>query len=507
MRGTAAGAKPKKSAPASSPPPAAASAARKRKAPVAEDEAPAEDGEPQVEAAADVDAPAENVDDADAPPAAKRPKTAARPAASRTKARTFVQDEEDPDGPLPDNLSAEDAEKEKKRRERVKKTNELRAKIEPAEPRHVDVNRRANSAPAIRLRDLQPELCTLGDQAKKPKADQAMYFFDHRYQGTTGPTVQIEGRLTHKPMLSEFGSVDFAIQIDDPKEQRVLEEWSRRFEQLFKKTAVERKWKFAGDAKIIDKIQYKDFVLRQNAVDQDVRERYPTPETFPPDMIDPKTGERIKTYPHRFKATLMMKKNVVETEVMDENSMQLNPFDFEKGNKVRMAVRMGYGYYKALRQSEFGLPRKLLLLQRLDTEEDVGGGHAQRTRWAADEPSAAHNDDEQVPASGPALGSSSYRQRILQQAGMGAAKPATVATPAAVAPAPAESSSPPPVPAAPAEAKAAGGGASAASATATAAVAADKKPVAPPSSATSTPATSSSSTSSSAAVATPAKKS
>jgi hypothetical protein len=73
----------------------------------------------------------------------------------------------------------------------------------------------------------------------------------------------------------------------------------------------------------------------------------------------------------------------VESDVLDENEMQLNPLDFDKGNKVRMAVRMTYGYYKTMRGSnEFSVPRKLLIIQRLDQNKEEGG-RAKRARWAA----------------------------------------------------------------------------------------------------------------------------
>jgi len=110
-------------------------------------------------------------------------------------------------------------------------------------------------------------------------------------------------------------------------------------------------------------------------------------------MVDPETKQVIECYPPRIKAQLVMSKknrNELETDVMDEHDVQMNPYDLRRGNMVRLAIKLSYFYYKTILNStmpnEYGLPCKLAMVKRLDKEEATDGGPLKRTKWAEEEP-------------------------------------------------------------------------------------------------------------------------
>lgn len=275
-----------------------------------------------------------------------------------------------------------------------KKTDDLRKKCQPAAPTQLNISQRRAPA-AIKLANLNPDLCDLDKKCKKSTDPrQAMYFVTHLYGGKPGPIVQVEGRLTATPMVSAtYDTTNYTIELHDPIEQRNWSGMSRQFKKNFIKRATEEKWPYAGQ--MINKMVFRDFYLRGKIMDPSLREKYADPDLLPPDMVDPDTKQVIECYPPRIKAQLVMSKknrNELETDVMDENDVQMNPFDFRRGNLVRLAIRMGYGYWKAMIgaqvPNEYGMPCKLAMIKRLDTQEETDGGPLKRTKWADDDVSA-----------------------------------------------------------------------------------------------------------------------
>lgn len=275
--------------------------------------------------------------------------------------------------------------------ESKRKTAIMRKRCTPSAPTKINIQDRKSEPAAIKLSQLNADLCDLEAKAAKSKdAKQAMYYVSHLYKGKIGPTIQVEGRLTATPRVSAtYDTTNFTIEITDPVEQRNWSEMSRQFKKNFVKKAVENKWPYAGAA--INKMVFRDFYLRGKIMDAELRERYADPDSLPADMVDPTTKQVIECYAPRIKAQLLMDKkerNKLATDVMDENDMQMNPYDLRAGNKVRMAIRMGYAYYKAIPgttvPNEYGVPCKLALLKRLDTKEELTGGPIKRTRWAED---------------------------------------------------------------------------------------------------------------------------
>lgn len=271
-----------------------------------------------------------------------------------------------------------------------KKTDEWRRKCQPAAPSVMNISQR-KAPSAIKLANLNPDLCDLDKKCKKssdPK--QAMYFVTHLYAGKPGPVVQVEGRLTATPMVSAtYDTTNYTIEIHDPLEQRNWSGMSRQFKKNFTKRAVEEKWPYAGQ--MISKMVFRDFYVHGKIMDTTLREKYADPDLLPSDMVDPDTKQVIECYPPRIKAQLVMSRKTrgLETDVMDENDVQMNPFELRRGNLVRFAIRMGYGYWKAILGSqvpnEYGMPCKLAMIKRLDTQEETEGGPLKRTKWAEDE--------------------------------------------------------------------------------------------------------------------------
>jgi hypothetical protein len=269
-----------------------------------------------------------------------------------------------------------------------KKTEDLRKKCQPSAPTVLNISQRRAPA-AIKLANLNPDLCDLEKKCKKSTDPrQAMYFVTHLYAGKAGPIVQVEGRLTTTPMVSAtFDTTNYTVELHDPIEQRNWSGMSRQFKKNFTKRATEEKWPYAGQ--MINKMVFRDFYLRGKIIDPSLRDKYADPDLLPPDMVDPDTKQVIECYPPRIKAQLVMSKknrNELETDVMDENDIQMNPFDFRRGNLVRLAIRMGYGYWKAVLgaqvPNEYGMPCKLAMIKRLDTQEETDGGPLKRTKWA-----------------------------------------------------------------------------------------------------------------------------
>jgi hypothetical protein len=135
-------------------------------------------------------------------------------------------------------------------------------------------------------------------------------------------------------------------------------------------------------------------------------------------MIDPDTNQPIECYPPRIKAQLVMnKKGDLETDVMDESDVQMNPYDLRKGNMVRMGISNRYAYYKALigqaMPNEYSIPQKLAMVKRLDTQEEAEGGPLKRTRWAEDEPQSSQSHEPQMqtqPGTAPEAGVATQAQ-------------------------------------------------------------------------------------------------
>ena len=280
------------------------------------------------------------------------------------------------------------------RRESIRKTEVLRKLLQPKIDDKIDFSKRQDES--IKLANINPELAGLKDVAKKSKTPgQAMYFVDHTYKGAIGPTIQVIGRLLGTPMMGvTYESINYTIEILNIVEQQNLSALSRNFKKNFTRLAVEKQWPFAGV--MINKMVYHDFYIRGKIMDEDLRAKYLDPDLLPADLIDvnPETKQRkpIEFYPPKLKCQLLMSKKVrnkVETDVMDENENRLNPFDFRKGNLVCMSVGLRYAYYKAqpgsITPNEYGVPCKLLLIKRLDQHEDVDGGPAKRTKFAAED--------------------------------------------------------------------------------------------------------------------------
>lgn len=379
----------------------------------------------------------------------------------------------EPEAPLvlPDDPA--EAKKVLDRIESERKTDILRKKVQPTAPTHVDVSQR-KVTPAVKLSMLNPDLCDLDDKPKKSQdPKQCMYFVTHLYAGKPGPNIQVEGRLTATPMVSAtFDTTNFTIELHDPVEQRNWSGMSRQFKKNFVKKAVEKKWPYAGT--MVNKMVFRDFYLRGKIVDPTLRDKYADPDLLPIDMVDPDTKQPIECYAPRLKAQLVMSKknrNKLETEVLDENDMQMNPYDLRRGNKVKMNVRTAYAYYKAIIGSqmpnEYGMPCKLAIIKRLDTHEETDGGPLKRTKWADEGDSATQavaapapgslpqQTSSQTPSTGaqpsptaPAADTSSAADAALRKK-LAAVAPPVVAA-ATPAPAPASRPSTTPVPAPPA---------------------------------------------------------
>jgi hypothetical protein len=306
-----------------------------------------------------------------------------------------VEDE----GSLPED--PEERKKEENRRLSKRKTEAMKLKCEPLAPSVLNISQR-RCAPAVKLANLNPALCGL-DDSKPPKqaTGKAMYFVTHTYAGRPGPTVQVEGRLVAQPMVSAtYDSTNFTIEILDPLEQRNWSGMSRQFKKNFETKAVEKKWPFAGQ--MIKKMAFRDFYVRGKIMDETLRKKYVDPDMLPTDMVDQETKQVIECYPPRIKAQLVMSKKIrdaIDTDAMDENDVQMNPFHLKRGNLVRMAIRMHYAYYKAVPGqpvNEYGVPCKLALIKRLDQYEEVEGAPVKRTKWADPDEPATHTAP-QVP--------------------------------------------------------------------------------------------------------------
>jgi hypothetical protein len=359
------------------------------------------------------------------------------------------EEEEDPELSRPFSSDPKKAEQERKYRERLKQAKKLRAVTQIAEPKQIDMkNVTQRDSESIWLKDFKPELVTLGDAANKTDPQRAMYYFDHCY-GDGFPTIQFEGKLAFTPLPNEMGGggIDFVVEVSDPEEQRILFEWNDRIEKLFLAKSLEKKWEFVSDDEIRPKLKYKAIIARQNAVDPSVRKRFPK-HKLPKDLIDPMTGKKIKCFDPYFKCSLKMHPDSKEfgTDIMDKNDVEMHPLDFRAGNRVRISASASYGYYKALADDPaYGVPRKILLLKQLTSDETPSRGQskAKRTRWAAGtdnqaNPTNSNPDAGSVSAptnQGPAttsteskLSAAAYRARIQQQATLQADKPTASAS-------------------------------------------------------------------------------
>jgi len=222
-----------------------------------------------------------------------------------------------------------------------------------------------------------------------------MYFVDHLYKGKRGPNIEVEGKLLRTPMAgATYDSVIYSIEITKLVEQQNLSALSRNFNKNFKRMAVEHKWPIASA--MINKMVYHDFYIRGKIINPELRAKYLDLDLLPADLIDvnPETKERtpIEFYPPKIKCNLKTHqkiRNKLETDVMDEKGVTINPFDFKKGNLIKISFPMDYAYYQAqvgaVKPNEYGVPFKLSLLQRLNQNEEAEGSQAKRVKWSVDD--------------------------------------------------------------------------------------------------------------------------